>query len=115
MTALKLHSEQVQDTEAYAIFGQFDWDITERLVLTVGARLSNDEKDYVAQRTQTPFGAPNLAPQRVKVEDDELSGNISLNYTISDDVSVYGRFAHGFRAPSIQGRVLFAEDRKSVV
>jgi len=103
------YADQVQDTEAYAIFGQFDWDMTDRLILTVGARWSNDEKDYVAQRSLTPFGAPNLAPVKVKTDDDELSGNISLNYSISDDVSVYGRYAHGFRAPSIQGRVLFSD------
>ena len=48
-----------------------------------------------------------LPPTFVKVDDDELSGNISLNYSFTDTVSVFGRFAHGFRAPSIQGRVLF--------
>ncbi len=100
---------QEQDTEAYAIFGQLDWDINERMVLTVGARWSNDEKDYVTSRPVTPFGGANLAPVKVKTDDDEISGNISLNYTINDEVSVYGRFAHGFRASSIQGRTLFAD------
>jgi len=103
-------ANQKQDTEAYAIFGQFDWDITERTILTVGARWSYDEKDYVAFRSTDLFGVPELGPLpavKVKVDDDELSGNISLNYTINDDISVYGRYAHGFRAPSIQGRVLF--------
>ncbi len=102
-------ANQVQDTEAFAIFGQLDYDITDTLVLTAGLRWSNDEKDYVAERSLDPFGGSALAPVKVKVEDDEISGNISLNYTISDDVSVYGRFAHGFRAPSIQGRVLFGD------
>jgi iron complex outermembrane receptor protein len=104
-------AHQDQDTEAYAIFGQIDLDLTDRLLLTVGARWSNDEKDYVAYRTTDLFGVPELGPLppvEVEVEDDELSGNLSLNYTISDDVSVFGRYAHGFRAPSIQGRVLFA-------
>ena len=103
-------AHQDQDTEAYAVFGQLDWDLTERLILTVGARWSNDEKDYVAFRSTDLFGVPELGPLppvKVKVDDDELSGNISLNYTINDDVSVYGRYASGFRAPSIQGRVLF--------
>ena len=103
-------AHQDQDTEAYAIFGQADWDMTERLTLTVGARWSYDEKDYVAFRTTDLFGVPELGPLlpvEVNVDDDELSGNVSLNYTINDDISVYGRYAHGFRAPSIQGRVLF--------
>ncbi len=102
-------AHQEQDTEAYAIFGQFDYDMTDDLVVTVGARFSDDSKDYVAERSVTPFGGANLAPVFRNPSDSEVSGNISLNYTVNDDVSVYGRYARGFRAPSIQGRVLFGD------
>ena len=104
-------AHQEQDTEAWAIFGQFDYDLSDVLVLTAGLRYSNDEKDYVAERTTDLFGVPALgplAPVFVSPDDSEISGNLSLNYTINDDVSVYGRYARGFRAPSIQGRVLFS-------
>ncbi|MGI9237022.1 MAG: TonB-dependent receptor [Woeseiaceae bacterium] len=103
-------AHQDQDTEAYAIFGQFDYLWTDELVLTVGARFSDDSKDYVAFRTTDLFGDPALGPLPPtfrNVSDSEVSGNVSLNYTINDEVSIYGRFARGFRAPSIQGRVLF--------
>jgi iron complex outermembrane receptor protein len=102
-------ANQVQDTEAYAIFGQFDYDLSDDLVLTAGVRFSDDSKDYVAERSLDPFGGSPLPPTFRNVSDSEVSGNISLNYTINDDVSVYGRFARGFRAPSIQGRVLFGD------
>ncbi len=101
-------AHQEQDTEAYAIFGQFDYDLSDDLVLTAGIRFSDDSKDYVAFRTTELFGCcGTLAPVFRNPSDSEVSGNISLNYTINDDVSIYGRFARGFRAPSIQGRVLF--------
>jgi len=103
-------AHQDQDTEAYAIFGQFDYDLSDDLVVTVGLRFSDDSKDYVAFRTTDLFGVPALGPLPPtfrNVSDSEVSGNISLNYNINDDVSIYGRFARGFRAPSIQGRVLF--------
>ena len=102
-------ANQVQDTEAYAIFGQFDYDLSDDLVLTAGVRFSDDSKDYVAERSLDPFGGSPLPPTFRNVSDSEVSGNLSLNYTINDDVSVYGRFARGFRAPSIQGRVLFGD------
>ena len=102
-------AQQVQDTTAYAVFGQFDYDLTDRLVLTAGVRYSDDSKDYTAERTTTPFGGDNLPLQTVSVSDAQPSGNISLNYSISDDVSVYGKVSTGFRAPSIQGRVLFSD------
>jgi len=102
-------AHQDQDTEAYAIFGQFDYDLSDRLILTAGLRFSDDSKDYVAERSLDPFGGSPLPPTFRSVSDSEVSGNISLNYTINDDVSIYGRFARGFRAPSIQGRVLFGD------
>jgi len=103
------YAHQDQDTEAYAIFGQFDYDLSDDLVLTAGLRYSDDSKDYVAERSMDPFGGAPLPPTFRSVSDSEVSGNISLNYTINNDVSIYGRFARGFRAPSIQGRVLFGD------
>jgi len=103
-------ARQEQDTTAYAIFGQADYDLTDDLVLTAGLRFSDDEKDYVAFRTTDLFGVPALGPLLPvfrNPSDSQVSGNLSLNYTINNDVSVYGRYARGFRAPSIQGRVLF--------
>ncbi len=100
---------QEQDTTSYAIFGQFDYDLNEDLILTVGLRYSDDEKDYMAERSVTPFGGANLAPVYRNPSDDDVSGNVSLHYTINNDVSIYGRYARGFRAPSIQGRVLFGD------
>lgn len=100
---------QEQDTTSYAIFGQFDYDLNEDLTLTVGLRYSDDEKDYMAERSVTPFGGANLAPVYRNPSDDDVSGNVSLHYAINNDVSIYGRYARGFRAPSIQGRVLFGD------
>ncbi len=102
-------ARQEQDTTAYAIFGQFDYDLSDNLVLTAGLRFSDDSKDYFAERILEPFGGLPLPRTFRDPSDSQVSGNISLNYTINDDVSVYGRFARGFRAPSIQGRVLFGD------
>lgn len=102
-------AHQVQDTTAWAVFGQADYDLTDDLILTAGLRFSDDEKDYVAERTLDPFGGSPLPPTFRNPSDSQVSGNLSLNYTINDDVSIYGRYARGFRAPSIQGRVLFGD------
>jgi len=103
-------AQQVQDTTAWAIFAQADYDINERMVLTAGIRYSDDEKDYYAERTKTdhaPWLGGNLERTFVNPSDDNVSGNLSLSYVVNDQVNVYGRLARGFRAPSIQGRVLF--------
>jgi iron complex outermembrane receptor protein len=102
------YAYQIQDTEAWAVFGQFDYDFSDDLMLTFGLRYSDDSKDYVAERPLTPFGDPNFPLTSEAVSDSQVSGNLTLKYNFNDDVSMYGRFARGFRAPSIQGRVLFS-------
>jgi iron complex outermembrane receptor protein len=102
---------QEQDTTSYAIFGQFDYALSDRMVLTAGLRFSDDSKDYVAFRTTELFGCcGTLDPVFRNPSDSQPSGNISLNYIINDDVSIYGKYARGFRAPSVQGRVLFGNE-----
>ncbi len=39
-----------------------------------------------------------------------MSWDASAKYQVTDQTNVYGRVATGFRAPSIQGRILFAPD-----
>ncbi len=83
--------------EAWAVFGQVAWDLSDRTTLTTGVRFTDDEKDMTTGST--------IFPQPpVNVGDEQVSWDISLMHDLSDSVSVYGRVANGFRAPSIQGR-----------
>jgi iron complex outermembrane receptor protein len=100
---------QTQETDAWAVFGSVDVRPTEALTLTAGLRWSDDSKDFVGRRFLSPFGAPALGPVRVGVGDSALSGDVSAVLELNDDVNVYARYARGFRAPSIQGRILFGD------
>jgi iron complex outermembrane receptor protein len=44
------------------------------------------------------------------VEDSNVSWDLSATYKASSNVNIYGRVATGYRAPSIQGRILFCTD-----
>src|SRR3546814_945445 len=44
----------------------------------------------------------------VNTDVDDVSWDLSGVYALNDDVNLYARVAKGFRAPSIQGRLLFA-------
>jgi len=82
--------------EAYAVFGQLSYQLTEALRVTGGLRYTDDEKDFVV--------VSGAAPQPVSVQDDNIDWDISLFADVSDGTSVYGRVANAFRAPTIQGR-----------
>jgi iron complex outermembrane receptor protein len=98
---------QEQDTTAYALFAQADFYLTDATTLTAGLRYSDDEKDYTAGVPLAPFGAPPIPAESVNVSDDNISGNLSISHVLDEDTNIYARLAQGFRAPSIQGRVLF--------
>jgi iron complex outermembrane receptor protein len=102
-------ARQTQDNRSEALFGSLTQRIAADWELTLGGRYTRDRKDFVAERLITPFGGPALGPIRVNPDDSNLSGDLALTWHANDDVQVYGRVASGYRAPAIQGRVLFGD------
>jgi iron complex outermembrane receptor protein len=107
-------ADQEQETDAWAVFGSVDWEVSDRWTLSAGLRYSDDEKDLVARRAISPLGflgvVPTAVPVVEKTSDDFVSWDLSANFAINEDVNLYGRVATSNRAPSIQGRNLFAFD-----
>jgi iron complex outermembrane receptor protein len=82
--------------------------VTERLTLRGGLRYTQDQKDFSASVLESaPFGAPVSGPFPVRTDVDDVSWDFSGTFEATDAVNLYARVAKGFRAPSIQGRLLF--------
>jgi iron complex outermembrane receptor protein len=90
------------ENTAWAVFGQFSYDMSDVWNITAGVRYTDDEKDLKDPPTNT--GIFNFDP--VNVQDDQVSWDVSVIFSPSDSVNWYGRVASGFRGPSIQGRDL---------
>jgi iron complex outermembrane recepter protein len=82
--------------EAWAVFGQASYQLTDMVRLTGGLRYTDDEKNFVV--------VSGAAPQPVSVQDDQIDWDVSLFVDLSDDASVYAKVADAFRGPTIQGR-----------
>jgi len=93
---------------SWAVFGQASYDLTEKLRLTAGARLSNDTKNTTLLKTaDTVTGVvtfPTTAARQVRLSSTQPSFDVSLLYRADQDLSFYARVARGFRGPTIQGR-----------
>ncbi|MCR2832902.1 TonB-dependent receptor [Parerythrobacter lacustris] len=102
---------QDQESKALGIFGSLTYDLTDQLSVTGGIRYNDDERDFVvvrSQDTQFPTFLQNpLGTVTRSVSDDTLTWDASLSYAASEDVNLYAKVARGYRAPSIQGRILF--------
>jgi iron complex outermembrane receptor protein len=103
---------QSQKTKAYAFFGSGTWDVSDKWRLGAGVRYSHDKKDYMAERILSPLsfmGVEPLGPLYADPSDSKTTWDATATYFQNDDVSWYARVATGFRAPSIQGRLLFGD------
>ncbi len=103
------YANQHQETSAWALFLTGEHWLADSFKLSAGLRYSDETKDFMAQRTQTPFGGADLDPISMTRDADFLSWDVNALKILSDNVNVYGRAARGFRAPSFQGRVLFGD------
>jgi iron complex outermembrane receptor protein len=101
---------QDQQAKAYAAFGSVSLEMGGGLKLRGGLRYTKDKKDLVANRVQAPPFSPVFIGQRTAATSaDNVSGDFSVTWALNPTTNVYGRVATGFRAPSIQGRLLFVD------
>jgi iron complex outermembrane receptor protein len=103
------YARQKQDNKAWAAFVSGDYDVGDRLTLRGGLRYTQDKKDFEATRYTSPIGAGPLGPIKVDPSANDVSGDLSASYRVSEALNVYAHAAKGFRAPSIQGRLLFGD------
>ena len=92
------------ETEAWAIYGQTTWDIRDDLRLTIGARLSAEEKTG-EQQAYSPFtldsnnllglAIPGLADTETFSSFDPA---VILEHDLNDDWMVYLKYQEGFRS-----------------
>jgi iron complex outermembrane receptor protein len=91
---------------SWAVFGQVSYQLTDALTITAGLRDTYDAKKTVLAKTSAnAAGVSTYAGRRyVRLADEQVSWDLSANYQVNPDVSVYARAAKGFRGPTIQGR-----------
>ena len=105
-----------QEHEAYAVFGQADYYLTDTLMLTAGLRYTNEEKDLFGVFTQgsapdftdnviaPPFVLERfhaIAPQDPvdeSLSDEQVTGNLKLTWFINDDAMLYASYGTGYKS-----------------
>jgi iron complex outermembrane recepter protein len=103
-------ARQNQKNKAYALFGSVNFDVTKDLNMRTGLRYTNDKKDFFADRLQAPPFSPTFIGRRTtSTSASDVSWDVSGTYNLTKETNLYARVAKGFRAPSIQGRLLFGD------
>lgn len=112
------------DTRTWSIFGDFSFDVTDRLSVSVGGRYTQDERSIFLRRqifvnngTTFPLGtlSPSLGgPLRpplltqtnldAEADFDDFSPRASISYAFSDEHTGYVSYAKGFKGGSFDPR-----------
>jgi iron complex outermembrane receptor protein len=100
------------DNQSWAVFGQSTYNLSDRWDVTGGIRYTHDKKSLnVGEQNvnANPFAVENniVAVQNyapINLSDGQVSWELATNYRLTDQTSLFARFANGFRAQSIQGR-----------
>ena len=99
-----------QEHDAWAIFGQFDYEFAPEWRLTFGLRYTKESKDLVG--TFTEPGASwgvllNLDDLTVinpranvdeTLDDEQVTGNIKLSWLLNNNIMLYGSYATGYKS-----------------
>ena len=113
-------TEVFHENTTWAVFGQSEFAVNDKLTVTTGLRYTHDDKTLsVGEQNVDGFavviGAASIQEYAdINVDDGQLSYEISANYNIDNTSSVFARYANGFRAQTIQGRDVAFEGAPSV-
>lgn len=90
-----------QDHDAYSVFGELNYHVSDDLTLTIGARYSDEEKDFY----QKPFGVP-LAGARIDQSESwsDFGPKVGINYQWNADLMTYITYTKGFKSGGFNGR-----------
>ncbi|TGD74553.1 hypothetical protein E4634_04925 [Mangrovimicrobium sediminis] len=88
------------DVTTMAAFGQVLWSITPELELAVGARYTDEERDYnpVNKETGEPF--PIELYQTDNLQTDDVSPEISITWTPTDTLTLFAGYRKAFKSGS---------------
>jgi iron complex outermembrane receptor protein len=89
------------DNDSQAVFGQVNFDLTDSLTLTVGARYTESNKhfDLLTRRRVGP-----LSVQFGDLETEETTPLVSLSWDVNDDIMLYATYSEGYRDGSYAAR-----------
>lgn len=98
------------ETNSYSIFGQVEYDISDKLTAIAGARVIKEKKDYemaqnIYQSTSSSSihqGVPIAQLNTLKTDSDDtlVTWKVQLDYHVNEDLLVYGGVNRGVKAGS---------------
>ncbi len=121
-----IHGPDPLETTNMAVYANGTFYLGENFEINLGARYSDDEKDYTFQRRNPdlspiqpcvgPLGDPanppnclisSVAGESAKFEDSRTDYRLALSYRFNDSAMVYGSYSTGFKGGGVNPRPFY--------
>ena len=110
-----------QDTRTLAVFGQVDFDVSDRLTLSLGGRYTDEQRDFVAtanlEEPET-FGVPSVPVYSfdgLELGEDAFSWRVGADYKATDNILLYANVSRGFKSGGFNGGFLSLDPVEAAV
>ena len=86
-----------QETDAFAVYANVSYDVSERLSIGGGLRYSKDEKDANALFPTFEFLPPVTGRKFVSADFSEVTWDLNASYQLDSGMNVYGQIQKGYQ------------------
>lgn len=95
----------VLENDSKAIYSQLDYQLSPEYTLTAGLRFTDEETDYraIGDLDTAAFFIPGLWDLEGTVDDNEISGKLSLVQKLSLDTTLYYSYSRGYKSGGYNG------------
>ena len=97
-----------EDSTSYSFFGNLDWNISDRLTVSAGARSINEEKDF-RNRFDVIGGPAIVAPFTDNDEWDDVITRFGVSYDLGETTNLYLTRSEGWRSGGFSIRGTLSE------
>ena len=109
-----------QTRNSFAVFGQVDYDLTDKLTLSGGLRYTRDEATFSGRNDDldpwgistftTTFATTNPFVWDRSFEDDNVSGRVTAKYAFTPNLNVFVSAGTGYRGGGFDGTSIFTQE-----
>ncbi|WP_417318333.1 TonB-dependent receptor [Erythrobacter aureus] len=101
------HTNQ-QDSQSLAVFGRVEFALSDQLTVIGGLRYTKEEREFHSKVVfeEPTFSLP-LYEADLDYSDDDISGNLAINYQPNPDLLLYASYSKGFKSGGFNGGFLF--------
>ena len=107
---LFLLADSTVDTEAWAVFADVKYAVTEQINISAGLRYTDEEKHHDGENVFPAFFGAAPAVIDFSAKEDLVTWRAAADWSVTADAMLYFNFSTGFKSPGFNTQYIFSTD-----